>query len=123
MNKEKNESTKNEFVINLSNGIIGFLVKTVVISLAVVITLNALIPDIPDIPKIPETEQNKLILLSFIQSPYVLWRLSELEEARGKNENASKYIEAAIGLMEMHGSSERYLEKYRERLKKINTKK
>jgi hypothetical protein len=46
-----------------------------------------------------------------------------LEEAKGKSENASKYIEIAIGLMEMHGSSEGYLEKYRQRLKKLNTKK
>jgi len=123
IDKEKNESTDHEFVFNLSHGITAFVVKTIVVSLAVVISLNALIANIPDIPKIPENEQNKLILLSFIQSPYVLWRLSELEEAKGKSENASKYIETAIGLMEMHGSSEKYIERYRDRLKKLNSKK
>jgi hypothetical protein len=103
-------------VIDLSKGIPNFIVKSIIVSVAIVGSLSFLAPDMP---RIPETEQNKLLLLSFIQNPYVLWRLSELEEAKGKNENASKYMEAAIGLMEMHGASEKSIEKYRERLKKL----
>ena len=125
--KKANENNNNvdKPSIDLPFGIQNFLAKTVIVSIAVVVSLSFLIPDlpnIPDLPKIPETEQNKLLLLSFVQNPYVLWRLSEIEESKGKNENASKYMEAAIGLMEMHGATEKYLEKYRDRLIRLKAK-
>ena len=113
----KNEINRTEDRVTDSvRGVQTFFVKTIIASVAIVTSFSFLIPEIP---RIPETEQNKLILLSFIQNPYVLWRLSEIEEAKGKNENASKYLEAAIGLMEMHGASEKTTEKYRVRLSKI----
>ena len=118
--KKVNENNNvDELDIDLPMGIQNFLAKTVIVSFAVVASLSFLIPDLP---KIPETEQNKLLLLSFVQNPYVLWRLSELEESKGKNENASKYMEAAIGLMEMHGAAEKSLEKYRDRLIRLKAK-
>jgi hypothetical protein len=73
-------------------------------------------------PKIPETQRNKLILLSLVQNPDVLWKLSIMEEEKGNNKNAVTYIEAAIGLMEMYGASDQSLRKYQERLEKINSK-
>jgi hypothetical protein len=119
--KKANENINNvdEPSIDLPLEIKNFLAKAVIVSIAVVVSLSFLIPDLP---KIPETEQNKLLLLSFVQNPYVLWRLSELEESKGKNENASKYMEAAIGLMEMHGATEKSLEKYRDRLIRLKSK-
>ena len=77
---------------------------------------------IAEMPWIPETERNKLILLSFFQNPYVLWKLSVIEEENGNVKAATSYMEAAIGLMEMNGASDRALEKYQERLEKINSK-
>jgi hypothetical protein len=117
--KVNEENNANDLNIDFSNGVSNFLVKTFIVSFAIVASVSFIVPEIP---KIPETEQNKLLLLSFIQNPFVLWRLSELEEAKGKNENASRYVEAAIGLMEMHGASEKSLEKYRDRLKKLKNK-
>jgi len=79
---------------NFSTGIPSFIIKTVIVSMATVLSLSALLPDIP---RIPETERNKLILLGLIQNPNVLWKLSELEEAKGKYTNSITYMEAAIG--------------------------
>jgi hypothetical protein len=115
---KKVDAQKNDPIdeIDFSKGIVGFAIKSLILSLAIVFCFNALVPDIP---KIPETERNKLILLSFIQNPYVLWKLSEFEETKGNIENASKFIEAAIALMEMHGATDKSLNKYQEKLKKL----
>ena len=45
-----------------------------------------------------------------------------IEEENGNVKAATSYMEAAIGLMEMNGASDRALEKYQERLEKINSK-
>jgi len=117
MNNEKTVSDDVDLLINSLKSILIFIIKTIIVSFAIIISL---IIFIPDIPRIPETEENKLILLSFIQNPYVLWRLSELEELKGRKENAIKYMEAAIGLMEMNNASEKTIIKYRERMIILN---
>jgi len=99
--------------IDFSKGLPNFIVKTAVVSIAIVLSLGALLPDAP---RIPETDRNKLILLSFIQNPNVLWKLSSLEVARGKKDNAISYLEAAIGLIEMHGGSEKAIIRYQEQI-------
>ena len=99
--------------IDLSSGLPNFIIKTAIVSTAIVLTLGALLPDIP---RIPETERNKLIVLSFIQNPNILWKLSSLEVVRGKKENAISYLEAAIGLLEMHGASEKIIKRYQDQL-------
>jgi hypothetical protein len=45
--------------------------------------------------------------------------LSIKEEESGKIKNAIIYIEAAIGLMQMNGASEKNIEKYRSKLIKL----
>jgi hypothetical protein len=117
-NTNEHESPKEES-INFSKDIPNFILKTVVIVFAFVFALNAVIPDIP---KIPETQRNKLILLSFIQSPYVLWKLSDFEKDKGNLKDAAILMEAAISLMEMHGASEKSLKKYQEKLSELNSK-
>ena len=99
--------------IDLSSGMSNFIIKTAIVSTAIVLSLGALLPDIP---KIPETERNKLIALSFIQNPNILWKLSSLEIVRGKKENAISCLEAAIGLLEMHGASEKIIKKYQDQI-------
>jgi hypothetical protein len=101
---------------DFSTGIPSFIVKTVIVSMATVLSLSALLPDIP---RIPETERNKLILLGLIQNPNVLWKLSELEEAKGKFTNSITYMEAAIGLLEMNDAREITVKKYQARLDKL----
>jgi hypothetical protein len=106
-----------EMKFNLFNYKI-FFYKVIIIFVAVNFTLYL---SLPDIPKIPETERNKLIFISLIQNPYVFWNLSIKEEESGKFKNAIIYIEAAIGLMEMNGASEKYIEKYRSKLIKLKS--
>ena len=107
---------------NQMKSVFDFFLKTLIVTIAITASIGFLMPDIPEFPRIPETEKNKLILLSFVQNPYVLWRLSQREEIKGNLENAATYIEAAIGLMEMNGASEKNLEKYRNRLEKLKNK-
>lgn len=114
-----NKDDKSDFTLNLPFWIKNFLIKSFIVSFSIIIIINYMVPDLP---KIPETERNKLILLSFIQNPYVLLRLSEIEEDAGNIKNASYYMEAAIGLMEMNGAPDSHLKKYRDRLGKINSK-
>jgi hypothetical protein len=116
-NTNEQESPK-EDSINFSKGIPNFILKTIIIVFAFVFALNAVIPDIP---KIPETQRNKLILLSFIQSPYVLLKLSDFEKDKGNLKDATILMEAAISLMEMHGASEKSIKKYQDKLSELNS--
>ena len=114
MSRDKNDSNAQvNDGIDFSKGLPNFIIKTAVVSIAIVLSLGALLPDMPIIP---ETDRNKLILLSFIQNPNVLWKLSSLEAARGNKDNAINYLEAAIGLMEMHGGSEKSIKKYQDQV-------
>ena len=121
MSKNSNdpEAKSADSTIDISKGLPNFIIKTFLIVFSVTFALSALIPEFP---KIPETERNKLLLLSFIQSPYVLWRLSVIEEEKGDVKNAITYMEAAISLMEMNGASEGSLKKYIDRLTKLSKK-
>ena len=51
MDAQKNDPTDE---IDFSKGIVGFAIKSLILSLAIVFCFNALVPDIP---KIPETER------------------------------------------------------------------
>ena len=122
MFNEQKDDDKSEDSIDFSKGIPNFILKTVIVTIAVTLSINYLLQEIPEMPRIPETERNKLILLSLVQNPNILWKLSIMEEEKGNNKNAVTYIEAAIGLMEMNGASDQSLRKYQERLEKINSK-
>jgi hypothetical protein len=118
-NSNNSEVKSTDHTIDLSRGLPNFIIKTFVIVFSVTFALSALIPELP---KIPETERNKLLLLSFIQSPYVLWRLSVIEEEKGDIKNAITFMEAAISLMEMNGASDSSIKKYHDRLSKLTKK-
>jgi len=110
-------SQNKEFIkIKLTESLVPFVLKTFVLFLFIAITVVA------TVPKYHETERNKLILISFIQNPYVLWELSSIEERGGNNAKAVVYIEAAIGLLEMNGASEKALLKYQNKLNALKTK-
>jgi len=114
-----NENTENDIKIELSRNLLNFIFKTIVVTTAFTLSISILAPDMP---KIQESEKNKLILLGFVQNPFVLWRLSVLQEEKGNLKNATTYMEAAIGLMEMHGASDKSLKKYKDRLNELSPK-
>ena len=118
LNEQKNDHSSEES-LDFSKGIPNFILKTVTVTIAITLSISYLLPEMP---KIPETQRNKLILLSFVQNPDVLWKLSIMEEEKGNNKNAVTFMEAAIGLMEMNGASDQSIRKYQERLEKINSK-
>ena len=119
MSNEIKDHNKTDNSFDFLTGVPIFILKTGIVTIAITFLINNLLPELP---KIPETERNKLILLSLVQNPYVLWKLSIIEEEKGNNIKAATYIEAAIGLMEMNGASDKSLRKYQERLEKINSK-
>ena len=111
---------------NSDNDIVNFLIKIIIVVSLVTASIEYLLPSKSDLdkllPKIPETERNKLIMMSFIQNPYVLSSLATMEEEKGNFKKAADFLEAAIGLMEMHGASEKSLKKYQGRLDKLKNK-
>jgi len=119
MSNEQKDDDKSEYSLDFSSGILNFILKTAIVTIAITLSIDYLLSQMP---KIPETQRNKLILLSLVQNPDVLWKLSIMEEEKGNNKNAVTYIEAAIGLLEMNGASDQSLRKYQERLEKINSK-
>ena len=118
MTTDTNDSKVNN-TLDLSKGLPNFIIKTFVIVFSITFALSALVPEFP---KIPETERNKLMLLSFIQNPYVLWRLSVIEEEKGDVKNAITFMEAAISLMEMNGAADGSIKKYHDRLSMLTKK-
>lgn len=99
----------------------NFILKTIIISTAIIMMADFLLPDLP---KIPKNEREKLFLLGFIQNPSVLWKLSVAQEEKDNIKEAITYMELSIGLLEMHGAPDKFLFKYNERLQflqKLNT--
>ena len=113
----KDSENKELFKSRLTESLTPFILKTLVVFMFIAVTISA------TIPKFHETERNKLILISFIQNPYVLWELSLIEERGGNNMKAIVYLEAAIGLLEMNGASEKALLKYQNKLNTLKNKK
>jgi hypothetical protein len=101
---------KELFKAKLTESLVPFIFKTVIVFFFIGATIITILP------KYRETARNKLILISFIQNPYVLSELSLMEERGGNNAKAVVYLEAAIGLLEMNGATEKALLKYQNKL-------
>ena len=108
-----NSENKKLLKANLTESLVPFIFKTLVVFFFIGVTIVAIFP------KYRETERNKLILISFIQNPYVLSELSSIEERGGNNAKAVVYLEAAMGLLEMNGATEKALLKYKNKLETL----
>lgn len=109
------KTSEHERRIDLSKGFPNFLIKLISICISVVLVIGLLVPNFP------ETQRNKLVLLGLIQNPYVLLELSQMEEERGRLDKAVLYTSAAIGLLEMHGASEKVINRYQQRVKHLKS--
>ncbi len=103
------------FTIYFIKNLILFTLKILILYLLFIFLIS------PNIPKIPESKRNKLIAISFVHNPYVLFKLSELEEDKGHLDNAIQYSEAALALMEMNNANEKYIYKYKLRLVQLKS--
>jgi len=104
---------------NSLKGILLFALKVSLVTVAIVFAFNNMCRDCSFPPK---NEITKLFLISFIQNPYVLYKLSEMEKKKGNSEKAKVYIEAALALVEIHGAPKNVLEKYQKMLDELNNK-
>ena len=115
------ETNKEQLLIKPSD--IGtFAIKTGIVLIGIFILADFLLPDFSNIKGL-ETPKSKLILASFVQNPRALLKISEIEEAEGKFDNARREMELAIGLLEMHGADKQVIQKYSDRLNNLMSKK
>ena len=113
---------------NEKNPLKQFALKIAIGLGLVVIFINIVLPDFSALGKsignTLEKDKNKVILLSFVQNPAALYKISEFDEKEGKIIKAILDIEMAIGLLEMHGATSTTISKYQARityLKSIST--
>lgn len=77
-----------------------FAIKTGIVLIGIFILANLLLPDFSEFEyklskfqdgmRKLDTPKSKLVLLSFVQNPRVLLKVSEIEEAEGKFDNGHK---------------------------------
>lgn len=120
INKENVKPTEKR-LLGKSGGIEQFAMKTVIILVLILVLANSLLPDFSELKRL-ETPKAKLVLLSFIQNPQALLKISEIEEAEGKIDNSIREAELAIGLLEMHGADKQVIQKYSDRVNKLKAK-
>lgn len=120
-NKENVSSTQNRLSAGLGS-IEVFAIKIGIALIGIFILATFLLPDFSGLKRF-ETPKLKLVLLSFVQNPQALLKVSEIEEAEGKLDNAIRETELAIGLLEMHGADKQVIQKYYDRVNKLISKK
>ncbi len=101
-----------------------FAIKTATFMLMLGVLVSFLMPDIEGLAGtirgvLLKKEKDKILLISFIQNPAALYRISELEEKEGKLESAITWLEMGIGLLEMHTASPLVISRYSDRLKRL----
>lgn len=111
-----------------------FTAKAVVITILLALFLDAFIPDVSHIredwskqkaalkvkvAKALKDERTKLYVLSFIQNPAALYKTSEIAERDSRLDSATRDMELAIGLLEMHGADKLVVKRYNDRLDKL----
>lgn len=118
---EKNVNPSEKQLLTNSGGVGIFAMKTGIVLILILILANFLLPDFSELKRF-ETPKSKIILLSFVQNPQALLKISEIEEAEGKIDNAIREVELAIGLLEMHGANNQVIQKYTDRVNKLKSK-
>jgi len=119
------ETNKEQLSIK-SGGIETFAKKTGIVVIGIFVLAYFLLPDFSEFQdnlKRFETPMSKLIVASFVQNPRALLKISEIEEAEGKLDNAIRETELAIGLLEMHGADKQVIQKYSDRVSMLILKK
>jgi len=95
-----------------------FFKKTFLICMVIILILGFIFESL----KFPMTDKSKLILIGFINNPTVLYKISQIDESRGKISLAINEIECAIGLLELHGASDKSISKFEKRLEILKSK-
>ena len=115
-------SSSEKQLLSNSSGLGAFAIKAGIVLVVLLILADLLLPDFSELKKL-ESPKTKLLLLSFVQNPQALFKISEIEEDEGKTDNAIREMELAVGLLEMHGASKQVIQKYADRIKYLKSKK
>lgn len=119
---KENVGPEEKRLLGNSGGIEQFAMKTAIVLVLILVLANFLLPDLSELKRL-ETPKSKLVLLSFVQNPQALLKISEIEEAEGKIDNSIRETELAIGLLEMHGADRQVIQKYSDRVNELKAKK
>lgn len=113
-----------------SQAFLLFTAKVIVFLVLIGIFSVVMLPDLDEVnyyvnevkhslTKIFKEEKTKVLMLSFIQNPEALYKLSEIEERKGSIRSAIRDVELAIGLLEMHGADKQVVKRYSDRALKL----
>jgi hypothetical protein len=103
------------FLFNIYLSIIKIIIISLLISLSLYFFYNLIKKDL----SVTRTDEAKIFLLSFVQNPEGLKKISEYYEKKGDFKKAIISMELAIGLMELHNANIAYLSSYKKRLNKL----
>lgn len=99
-----------------------FAIKAGIVTVLLLTATHLLLPDFDRLKRL-NTPKTKLLLLSFVQNPRALLKISEIEEYEGKLDNAIREVELAVGLLEMHGASKETIDSYQSRITELKRQK
>lgn len=123
MKFQKDTSTASQAFLLFTSKLLIFLVLIGIFSVAMLPDLdevNYYVNEVKhSLTKTFKEEKTKVLMLSFIQNPDALYKLSEIEERKGSIHSAIRDIELAIGLLEMHGADKQITKRYSDRARKL----
>lgn len=100
----------------------SFVTKVVVVVLAIGALISFLTPNTDNLQRF-DTEINRIFLLSFVQNPEGLYMASEIWESEKRYDFAIREMRLAIGLLEMHNANATVIQRYKDRLTKLQSHK
>ena len=99
--------------------LLTFAIKVLIVVVALVIGARMMTPELPEIK---DTPTNRLLLIGWINNPYVLTQMSVIQEESGNFEKSLMLAEAALGLQKMHNPNEQTYKEYADRIKALKIK-
>ena len=120
-------SPKQEPRGSVTDGLLGFTVRAIVVAVVLVGGLAALMPDLravaDGIKREVRQEHTRLRLMGLLTTnPQVHMRVSYIKENSGDIRGAIDEIDLAIGLLELHSSDKAAKDRYRKRLEDLRAK-
>ena len=106
-----------EFLTN----ILDFSIKAAIVVVLIALMIKSISPDMDRWRKL-DNPKTTLMLLSLVNNPRALLKVSEMEESEGKLDQAVREMELAVGLLEMHGASGQTVAFYWDRLEQLKSR-
>ena len=100
----------------------SFTTKVIVVVIAIGALISFLTPNVDSLKRF-DTPVNQIFLLSFVHNPEGLYMASEIWENEKRYDFAIREMRLAIGLLEMHNADAKLIQRYKDRLAQLTTKK